>query len=190
MSIINSQAKEIHCKILYFGPEGAGKTSSLHLIKSQSEESKVFYFPLPLAPTVETLAISMGKILGFETFFHIYTAPNSSMEETACLLRGSDGLVFVADSRPEAMEGNKKALSALQTLMKNQEEDIFKIPLSFQYNKRDLKNALPVKYLRARLNLFNCRDFESSVLLGRGAMEPLKHVCKFVLTVLKSGEVL
>ncbi len=188
MSIINSQAKEMHCKILYFGPEGSGKTSALHLIKSRSEESKVSYFPLPLSPAVEALVISMGKILGFETFFHVYSSPAGPLEEQACLARGSDGIVFVADSLPEAMEKNQKSLSDLQILLKSQEEDIFQIPMALQYNKRDLKEALPVKLLRARLNLYNCRDFESSVLAGRGVMEPLKHVCKSVLAVLKSGE--
>jgi len=190
MSTINNNAKEIHCKIVYYGPEGSGKSSSLKFIKQHSMESKVDSFLIPLNPPIESLVVSVGSILGFKTFFHIYAVPNLSLEEKTYLLRGVDGIVFVANSQKSAVTHNQESLDELHQILQEQKKDIFKIPLVFQYHKRDILDSLPVAILRAQLNKYNCKDFESSIKTKKHLLEPLKYLFKSVLTVLKSGEII
>ena len=192
MPFISANAKEIHCKIVYCGPHSAGKSSSLKFIRSRSIKNKINRYSIKTAgenaPAVDLHFLSAGKILDHQFFFQILNLPGNSLEEDSCLLRGVDGLVFVADSRLKAEESNKKALSALKDQLNDQNQDIFRIPLALQYNKRDLKDIMPSHLMRADLNRYNSRDFESSVVRGTGVMEPFKHICRLTITALKSGE--
>ncbi len=189
MSIINNNAKEIHCKVIYYGPLGAGKTSSLKYIQKHSEKNKVSSFSIPLESPVESLVISIGKVLGLETFFHIYSVPDLNLEEKKYLLREVDGIVFVANSEPTAHKSNEQSLKELHKILEDQNVDIFKLPLVFQYNKRDLPETISIENLRTHLNKYNCKDFESSIKTGQKIIEPLKHLFKSILTVLKSGDI-
>ena len=189
MPIINNNAKEIHCKIVYYGSSGSGKTSCINFIKKNSEKKKISSFSIPLEPPLEVLVISIGEILGLKTFFHIYVIPDLSLEEKKYLLQGVDGIVFVANSELTAAEKNEQSLNELHKILQTQEVDIFKIPLVFQYNKRDLSETIPIEILRAKLNKYNCKDFESSVTNEQKIMQPLKYLFKAVLTILKSGEI-
>ena len=190
MSVVNSILREIHFKIIYWGPKNAGKRSSLNYISSHSDPKKVFLANFGSSKQdIRLLIINMGTVLGFKTFFHVLNVSNSSEEENRQFLIGADGLVFVADSHPDSKKENEKSLQLLHKDLQEHSKDIFRIPLALQYNKRDLNPRISLETLRASLNKYNSRDFESSLFKGGGFMEPFKYVCRSILLVLKSGEI-
>ena len=188
MSLINTNAKEIHCKILYYGPEQSGKKSSLLYIKDHFIEEKREFFVLPLKKEIYSLVLSIGKIFSFQTFIHIYNLNNESKESNRTLFRGTDGIVFVASSDPKDQKKNIKSFAEMEGFCEEKGKSPFKLPLTLQYNKKDLKNSIPVKNLRMDLNKYNSKDFESSVLKGNLVLEPLKYLCKLVLNNLKTTD--
>lgn len=192
MSFINPQGKEINCKIAYYGPEAAGKSTNLHYlyektapgrrgkIVSLSEEQggSLFFDFLPL---------SLGKIKGYTIRFHLYTIPGHVVYDSSrkILLKGIDGLVFVIDSRIDKLDANLESWKNLQTSLKNHEIDFQTIPLALQYNKRDLSTILPVGELRRLFNTRNFPEFETVAKEGTGVMECFRSVAKKVLVELK-----
>ena len=193
MPVINTDAGEIHCKIIYYGPPGAGKSSSLEFIRSRAAGGKLTHIPFSAegeTNAVNLYLLSLRRVLNHRLFFQILNIPRNSPEEDFCLLNGADGIVFVADSRQEAEERNKKDLEELGKMLSERGKDIFQIPLALQYNKRDMENIMPFHLMRADLNKHNNRDFASSVIQGRGVMAPLRHICRLTLVTLKSGEFL
>ena len=196
MSFINYNAKEIHCKIVYYGPSLGGKTTNVQYIfhKSQNDEkSELTELPGDLERTLffDFLPLEVGDIRGFKTRFHLYSVPGQVVYDASrkLILKGLDGVVFVADSQAERMEENLQALDNLKTNLEMQGYDINKIPLVFQYNKRDLPNALPVSELRTALNKYNAPEFEATANEGEGVMDALKSVSKAIITVLKGGDI-
>ncbi len=187
MSIINTNAKEIHCKIIYYGPEQSGKKSSLLYIKDHFKKEKREFFVLPFKKHIYSLVLSIGKIFSFQTFIHIYNLNNESREDNQILFRGVDGIVFVASSDPKDKQKNIDSFMEMESFCKEEDKDLFKRPLVLQYNKKDLQNSLSVKSLRIDLNKYNNKDFESSVLKGHFILEPLKYLSKLVLNNLKSA---
>ena len=185
MSIINTNAKEIHCKILYYGPENSGKKSSLLYIKEQFKKEKRDFFKLPFQKELYGLVLSIGKVFGFQTFFHIYNSNNESRQDNKKLLIGADGIIFVASLDLKDEQKNKDSFLELESFLKDDEKNIFKFPLVLQYNKKDLKNTLSIKQLRIDLNKYNNKDFISSALTGEFVLEPLKYLCKLTLNNLK-----
>lgn len=190
MPIISSNAKEIHCKIIYYGAKDSGKTSSLNFIQENSSKNNIKSLNIPIDCNLQSLILFVGQVLEFKTWFHIYNISNCDLKEKEILLRGVDGIVFVANSDLNKEQENKNSLEELHQILEKQNKDIFKIPLAVQYNKRDLDKISSIEVLRAQLNKYNSKDFESSVTQGIGVIEPLKHVCKFVLTSVRSGELL
>ena len=194
MPIINTDAREIYCKIVYYGPKSSGKSSSLQFLYEQSTEGKLTHIPIDFSgkddQSIQLYLLNLGKVLDHRFSFQILNVPRNSPEEDFHLLKGVDGIVFVADSREEAEEQNKQDLEELKNMLTEQGRDIFKIPLALQYNKRDLDNVMDPYLMRADLNKYNNRDFESSVSQGTGIMAPFKHICRLALTSLKSGEFL
>lgn len=187
MSIINTNAKEIHCKVLYCGPEHSGKKSSLLYIRDQFKENKKSFFNIPLQKEIYCLVLYIGKIFSFKTFFHVYNLNNESIQDNKNLLEGVDGLVFVASSLLEDREKNNASFLELENFFKERNKDLFKLPMVIQYNKRDLKSVQSIKALRKDLNKYNNKDFESSALTGKSILEPLKYLCKLILSDLKKG---
>ena len=194
MPVINTDAREIYCKIIYYGPKNAGKTSSLQFIHSRSAKGKLDHIPIKSGGTrnhpINLYLLNLGKVLSHQFFFQVINTPRNSPEEDFFLLKEVDGIVFVADSQIKAEERNKKDLEELGNILSDQGRDIFRIPLALQYNKRDLEDIMPPHLMRADLNKYNNRDFESSVTKGTGIMAPFKHICRLALINLKSGEVL
>ena len=195
MSFINYNAKEIHCKIVYYGPSLSGKTTNVQYIfhKSNGEEkSQLTELPSDLERTLffDFLPLEVGEIRGFKTRFHLYSVPGQVVYDASrkLILKGLDGVVFVADSQAERMEENLQALENLKTNLEMQGYDINKIPLVFQYNKRDLPNALPIAELRSALNKYNAPEFEAKANEGDGVMDSLKSISKSIITVLKGGD--
>lgn len=190
MSFVNSILKELHFKVIYYGPKNSGKRSALNYIASHSDPKKIFFTDLKAGEKdIKLLTLDMGTVLGFKTFFYILNLPVSDCDDKIqSFLRGTDGLVFMADSHPKAEEENKKFLQYLHKNLKKHSKDIYKIPFVLQYNKRDLTPKISIETLRAGLNKYNSRDFESSLVKGNGFMEPFKYICRSILMVLKSGE--
>jgi mutual gliding-motility protein MglA len=159
MSMINYASREINCKIVYYGPGLGGKTTNLEhvyakvtpdtrgkLISLATETERTLFF--------DFLPVDLGTIRGFKTRFHLYTVPGQVYYNASrkLILKGVDGLVFVADSQIERMEANQEAMQNLYDNMTEYGYDITQMPFVIQYNKRDLPNAAPIRELQAALN--------------------------------------
>lgn len=195
MSFINYNAKEIHCKIVYYGPSLGGKTTNLQWVYQKTaspEKSELNSLPGDVERTLffDFLPLNVGEIRGFKTRFHLYTVPGQVVYEPSrkLILKGLDGVVFVADSQAERMEENLQSMENLKKNLEQQGYDIKDIPLVIQYNKRDLPNAVPLAEMRAALNKYNSVDFESTASEGIGVFESLRTVSKAIINVLKGGD--
>jgi signal recognition particle receptor subunit beta len=193
MSFINYNAKEIHCKIVYYGPSLSGKTTNIRWVFQQTsgEKSDLISLNTDIERTLffDFLPIDLGTIRGFKTRFHLYTVPGQVVYDASrkLILKGLDGVVFVADSQAERMEENLLSVRNLERNLEAQGYNVKEIPLVLQYNKRDLPNALKLSELRSQLNRFNAPDFEATASEGKGVMESLKTVSKSIINVLKGG---
>lgn len=196
MSFINYNAREIHCKVVYYGPSLGGKTTNIQWIYQQtadSQKSKLMTLNTQNERTLffDFLPLAVGDIRGFKTRFHLYSVPGQVVYDASrkLILKGLDGVVFVADSQTERMDENLESLKNLELNLKQQGYDIRQIPLVVQYNKRDLNNVSSVADLRTALNLFNAPDFEAVASTGEGVFESLSTVSKKIITILKGGDV-
>jgi hypothetical protein len=194
MSHVNPKAKEIHCKIVYYGPSLGGKTTNIQwiyqkhaqdqktkLVAVDSEVERTFFF--------DFLPMNVGQVHGFNVRFHLYSVPGQVIYDASrrLVLKGVDGIVFVADSQVERMEENIEALKNLEKNLEQQGYDIREIPLIMQYNKRDLPNAASLAELRMALNRYNAPEIEGCASEGKGVDEALKIVSKSILNMLKGG---
>ena len=187
MSIINTNSREIHCKILYCGPKGSGKKTSILYIKNKFNKNKSSFIKLPLKQEIYALILSLEEIFSFKAYFHIYNLNNESKKENEILLRGVDGVVFVASSKNEDRQKNLDSFLEMEETLTRQGKDLFHFPLVLQYNKSDHPHLQPLKQLKMDLNKYNNKDFKSSCLMGSFILEPLKHLCKLSLSQLKQS---
>src|SRR5512134_884111 len=194
MSFINYSSREINCKIVYYGPGLCGKTTNLRCIyKRMNPEArgKMISLATETERTLffDFLPLSLGEIRGFKTRFHLYTVPGQVFYDASrkLILKGVDGVVFVADSQVERMEANIESLDNLRINLKEQGYDLDKIPFVMQYNKRDLPNAATVEELKRLLNPRQVPEFEASATRGDGVFDTLKAIAKLVLIELKKG---
>lgn len=194
MSFINYSSREINCKIVYYGPGLCGKTTNLQYIytKTASESrGKMISLATETERTLffDFLPLALGEIRGFKTRFHLYTVPGQVFYDASrkLILKGVDGVVFVADSQVERTEANLESVENLQVNLAEQGYDLTKIPYVVQYNKRDLPNAAPLPELKSLLNPMGVPDFEAVAPTGVGVFETLKSVARLVLTELKKG---
>jgi mutual gliding-motility protein MglA len=195
MAYVNPHTKEIHCKIVYYGPSLGGKTTNLQWVYHKTaadEKSELFTMPTDVERTLffDFLPLNIGDIRGFKTRFHLYTVPGQvSFDSTRKLIiKGLDGVIFVADSQIERMEENIQSMKNLEKNLKQMGYDINEIPLVIQYNKRDLPNSASLADMRSALNKFNAPDMEGNASEGKGVFEALKTVSKSIITVLKGGD--
>ncbi len=194
MSFVNSNAKEVHCKIVYYGPSLGGKTTNIQWVYQQTSlenKSKMKTLDQEVERTLffDFLPLNIGEIRGFKTRFHLYTVPGQIVYDASrkLILKGLDGVIFVADSQEERMEENIQALKNLEKNLEQQGYDIRQIPLIIQYNKRDLPNAMKLQEMRSTLNTYSAPDFEAVANDGRGVFESLKTISKSIIGVLKGG---
>ncbi len=194
MSFINYSSREINCKIVYYGPGLCGKTTNLQYIYNKTNpdaKGKMISLATETERTLffDFLPLSLGEIRGFKTRFHLYTVPGQVFYDASrkLILKGVDGVVFVADSQIERMEANIESLDNLRTNLAEQGYDLDKIPYVVQYNKRDLPNASPLAELQEVLNPTGVTSFEAVATNGMGVFDTLKAVAKLVLTELKRG---
>lgn len=197
MSFINYNAKEIHCKIVYYGPSLGGKTTNIQWVyqnTAQDQKSKLVVLNTDVERTrfFDFLPLDVGDIRGFHTRFHLYTVPGQVVYDASrkLILKGLDGVVFVADSQQERMEENLHALKNLEKNLEQQGYDIREIPLVMQYNKRDLGNVTPIPQMRAALNFYNAPEVEAVASDGTGVLDSFKMVSKSIINVLKGGSTL
>ena len=194
MSFVNYNTKEINCKIVYYGPGLGGKTTNIQYIYQKTapdSKGKIISLNTENERTLffDFLPLDLGEIRGFKTRFHLYTVPGQVFYEASrkLILRGVDGLIFVADSQVERMEANLESLQGLERNLEEQTYDIEKLPLVMQWNKRDLPNISSVSDLQQELNRWKVPAFEAVATNGQGVLETLKMVSKLVLLNLKGG---
>ena len=195
MSFINYSSREINCKIVYYGPGLCGKTTNLQyiynktaaetkgkLISLSTETDRTLFF--------DFLPLSLGEIRGFKTRFHLYTVPGQVFYDASrkLILKGVDGVIFVADSQLERMDANVEAIENLETNLKAQGYDLKTIPYVLQLNKRDLPNVSSVDEMVKLMRKKGEPVFEAVAAKGIGVFETLKGVAKLVLQELtKTG---
>ena len=194
MSFVNYHTKEINCKIVYYGPGLGGKTTNIQhvyqktasknkgqMVTLNTENERTLFF--------DFLPLDLGTIRGFKTRFHLYTVPGQVFYEASrkLILRGVDGIVFVADSQVDKMEANIESLEGLKVNLAEQGHDISKIPIVFQWNKRDLPNIVSEEDMEKKLNELDVPSFSASAVKGEGVFETLKTISKLVLLNIKGG---
>ena len=194
MSFINYLSREINCKIVYYGPGLCGKTTNLQYIYNKTNpeaKGKMISLATETERTLffDFLPLALGEIRGFKTRFHLYTVPGQVFYDASrkLILKGVDGVVFVADSQIARMEANMESLENLRTNLAEQGYSLDKLPCVVQYNKRDMPAIAPVEELRQVLNPSNTLEFEAVAVSGQGVFDTLKAVAKLVLTELKRG---
>jgi hypothetical protein len=192
LSFINYSSREINCKIVYYGPGLCGKTTNLQHIYSKTNpdlKGKMISLATETERTLffDFLPLALGQIRGFKTRFHLYTVPGQVFYDASrkLILKGVDGVVFVADSQIERMEANVESLDNLRTNLAEQGYELAKLPYIMQYNKRDLPNAAPLDEMKRLLNPDGIPEFEACATVGKGVFETLKGVAKGVLSDLK-----
>jgi signal recognition particle receptor subunit beta len=188
MPFINFATKEINCKIVYYGPGLSGKTTNIkwlyehikpenrgEMITLATETERTLFF--------DFVPIELTNVKGFKVRFHLYTTPGQIIYQASrkLILKGVDGIVFVADSQRERHDANLDTLDDMIENLAEYEIKIEEIPLVFQYNKRDLPNILPVETLRKDLNRWNRPDYEAIATKGIGVLETFKEITKQVL---------
>ncbi len=195
MSFINYASREINCKIVYYGPGLCGKTTNLQFIYNKTAvdaKGKMISLATETERTLffDFLPLALGEIKGFKTRFHLYTVPGQVFYDASrkLILKGVDGVVFVADSQEERIDANIESLDNLNVNLKEQGYDLNRIPYVIQYNKRDLPNIVSVEELRRELNPTAVPDFEACATMGDGVFETLKAIAKLILIDLKKGK--
>jgi len=194
MSFVNYHTKEINCKIVYYGPGLGGKTTNIQYIYQKTaaklkgemvtlntkNERTLFFDFIPL---------DFKNIRGFRVKFHVYTVPGQVFYEPSrtMILRGVDGVVFVADSQVERMEANLESFNELQTKLSEMSYKEGDVPIVMQWNKRDLPNIVSTQDLEEKLNKIDVPSFEACAINGQGVFETLKTISKLVLLNIKGG---
>ncbi|HSM03683.1 MAG TPA: ADP-ribosylation factor-like protein [Longimicrobiales bacterium] len=191
MSMINYASREINCKVVYYGTGLGGKTTNLEHIYSRvnpDTKGKMISLATETERTLffDFLPLDLGEVKGFKTRFHLYTVPGQVYYNASrrLILKGVDGIVFVADSQKERAEANIEAMHNLYENLESYGYDLASIPFVIQYNKRDLPDVLPVEQLRAQLNPKGVPDFEGVAIEGTGVFETLTAVSKLVVNAL------
>ena len=185
MSFINFAAREINCKIVYYGAGLGGKTTNLQVIYQKTadqQKGKMISLATETERTLffDFLPLDLGNVRGFKTRIHLYTVPGQVFYDASrkLILRGVDGIVFVADSQEQRMDANVEALDNLMSNLKEHGYDFNKIPYVLQLNKRDLPNILPVDSAVHRTSQEERSDRRSGGLSGRRRFRDAEGNCQ------------
>ncbi len=188
MSSINFATREISCKVVYYGPGLSGKTTNLQVIHQKMPQDKrtdmvslategdrtLFFDFLPL---------NLGDIKGFKTRFQLYTVPGQVYYNSTrkLVLRGADGVVFVADSQRSRQAENLESLENLRQNLRDYGMDLDDMPFVIQYNKRDMEDILSIDEMNAELNPRGVPAFPSTAHNGKGVVTTLKSIAMLVI---------
>jgi len=188
MVLFNYATKEITAKIVYYGPGLCGKTTNLQFVYDSlpsNNKSKMLSLATKTDRTLffDFLPLDLGKIRGMRTKLQLYTVPGQVYYNSTrqLVLKGADGIVFVADSQDFALDANLESLQNLEDNLKRQGIRLREMPLVLQYNKRDLPNAMPVAEMDAEINKLRAPAYESVATTGLGVEETLKGITQLVL---------
>jgi mutual gliding-motility protein MglA len=188
MSLVNYSTREITCKIVYYGPGRSGKTSNLQYIHAYVPDDKKGPMVSLATETDRTLffdflPLDLGSISGFRTRIQLYTVPGQVYYNATrkLVLRGADGVVFVADSQREQLDENIESLRNLHENLLEENINVRDFPMVLQYNKRDLPGVAPISELDDALNYRNIPAFPAATITGEGVFETLKSVSQLVL---------
>jgi signal recognition particle receptor subunit beta len=191
---INFPAREINCKLVYYGPGLGGKTANLQWIYDHTgtaQKGKMISLATETDRTLffDFLPIDLGTVRGFKTRIHLYTVPGQVFYEASrkLILKGADGVVFVADSQEERLDANLETLENLREHLKEHKLDFNTIPYVLQLNKRDLPGVLSIEQLAKQLQVKGEPITEGVAITGQGVFETLREVAKLVLAELKKG---
>ena len=194
MTFINYAAREINCKIVYYGPGLCGKTTNIQFIYDKTNpnaKGKLISLATETDRTLffDFLPLDLGTIKGFKTRFHLYTVPGQVFYDASrkLILKGVDGVVFVADSQEARMEANIESIKNLEVNLQAQGYELAKVPYVLQLNKRDLPTAIPADEMAHVLRYKNEPVFEAVAFKGHGVFDTLKAAAKQVLIELKKG---
>lgn len=186
--VINQSSKEITAKIVYYGPALSGKTTNLqylHEYLDPSEKGKLLTISTEGDRTIffDFMPVELGEVKGFKLRLQLYTVPGQTYyEETRKrVLKGADGVVFVADSQKDMAKANRNAFEQLKVHLSENGLNPDKIPIVFQFNKRDLKNIMTFEEMDKMLNPGNIPFFEAIATEGVGVEDTLKSVSKLVV---------
>lgn len=188
MPLINMSKREISCKIVYYGIGLSGKTTNLHyihkvvsprdvgnMVSIDTETERTLYFDL--------LPLDLGQVHGFHLRFQLYTVPGQVLYQQTriSVLKGVDGVVFVADSQANKLKENMESWAELSEQLRRQNKNAVDFPVIMQWNKRDLPDVLPIPVLEQYLNAFRKPSFEAVAVNGRGVVESLRSVINSTL---------
>lgn len=194
MAFINYASREINCKIVYYGPGLCGKTTNLQYVYQKTApdaKGKMISLATETERTLffDFLPLALGEIRGFKTRFHLYTVPGQVFYDASrkLILKGVDGVVFVADAQEERLDANIESLENLKDNLEEQGYQLEKLPFVIQYNKIDLPNITPIEELRKLINPTGVPDYTACATTGEGVFETLKAVAKQILLDLKKG---
>jgi mutual gliding-motility protein MglA len=192
MTFINYATKEINCKIVYYGPGLCGKTTNLQYIYAKTApeaRGKMISLATEADRTLffDFLPLDLGSIRGFTTRFHLYTVPGQVFYDASrkLILKGVDGVVFVADSQTARMEANIESIRNLELNLKEHGLDLATVPYALQFNKRDLPDVVAVDEMYRVLNYKREPTFEAVATTGVGVFDTLKAVAKQILIELR-----
>lgn len=188
MATINYGYREINCKIVYYGPGMSGKTTNIETIHKKvppTHRGKLTSLATKTDRTLffDLLPLDLGTIKGFKTKFQLYTVPGQVYYNATrkLVLRGADGIVFVADAQKDRMDDNIESLENLEANLKEHGMDIAEMPLVLGWNKWDLPNLSSLEELNEKLNPRGVPAFEMEALTGRGVFDALRAVSRMVL---------
>ena len=194
MPFINFPAREINCKLVYYGPGLGGKTANLQWIyehTGSNQKGKMVSLATETDRTLffDFLPLDLGTVRGFKTRFHLYTVPGQVFYEASrrLILKSADGVVFVADSQEERLDANLETLDNLREHLRDHNLDFATIPYVLQLNKRDLPNIMTVEDLKKQLQVKGEPTLEAVAVTGQGVFDTLKEVAKLVLAELKKN---
>jgi signal recognition particle receptor subunit beta len=195
MTFINYAAREINCKLVYYGPGLGGKTTNIKFVYEKTNptsKGKLISLATETDRTLffDFLPLDLGEIRGFRTRFHLYTVPGQVFYDASrkLILKGTDGVVFVADSQAARMDANLESLKNLELNLKEQGYDLRTMPYALQFNKRDLPTAMPFDQMKKSLHYKGEPIFEAIASQGTGVFETLKMIAKMVLMELRKGK--
>jgi len=188
MALVNVGTREIHCKIVYYGPGYGGKTTNvvqIHGIAPAEAKGELLSIATETERTLffDFLPLDLGEVEGYKVRFHVYTVPGQPLYERTrvAVLTGVDGIVFVADSARERFKENLQSLQEMTRILDALGRPLDKTPLVIQYNKRDLANAVPLPVLEARLNPRRVPYVEAVASDGTGVMPTLREISKLIV---------
>jgi signal recognition particle receptor subunit beta len=194
MSLINYSSREINCKIVYYGPGLCGKTTNIQYVYNKvdpSTKGKLITLATEMDRTLffDFLPLELGQVKGFKTRFHLYTVPGQVYYDASrkLILRGVDGIVFVADSQSARYDANIESLYNLHENLDEYKLKLDDVPFVLQYNKRDMDNIIPMEEMEQELNPEKFPAFPAVAVKGDGVFDTLKCVAKGVLKKLSNN---